>query len=62
MLLLFYGFCFSGQEVCGILAPQPEIESAPPALEGGALTMGHQGSPLDVLICHSLSPAKAQFV
>ena len=35
-------FWFFGLEACGILAPQPEIEPTPPALEGEG---DHQGSP-----------------
>ena len=31
---------FFGREACGILAPQPGIEPAPPALEGEVLTTG----------------------
>ena len=42
--LLQYCFCFMfwffGCEACGILAPQPGIEPAPPALEGKVLTTG----------------------
>jgi len=30
---------------CGILIPQPGIESMPPALKGGVLTTGMPGSP-----------------
>ena len=30
---------------CEILVPQPEIEPASPALQGGFLTIGLQGSP-----------------
>ena len=33
------------QEACGILAPPPGMELAPPALEGEVLITGHQGSP-----------------
>ena len=29
---------FFGREACGILAPQPGIEPAPPSLEGEVLT------------------------
>ena len=36
-------FCFFGWEACGILAPQPGIEPAPPALEGEVLTTGLPG-------------------
>ena len=33
-------FWFFGREACGILAPRPGIEPAPPALEGEVLTTG----------------------
>ena len=33
-------FCIFGQEACGILAPQPGIEPAPPALKGEVSTPG----------------------
>ena len=33
-------FCFFGHEACRILAPQPGIEPAFPALEGKVLTTG----------------------
>ena len=33
-------FCVFGQEACGILDPQPGIESAPLALEGEVSTPG----------------------
>ena len=40
--LLQYCFCFMfwffGHEACGMLAPQPGIKLAPPALEGEAVT------------------------
>ena len=36
-------FWFFGPEVCGILAPWPEIEPAPPASEGEVLTTGPPG-------------------
>ena len=40
-------FWIFGPEACGILAPQPGIEPAPPALEGKVLTTGLPGkSPL----------------
>ena len=40
-------FWFFGCEACGILAPPPGIEPAPPALEGEVLTTGPPGkSPL----------------
>ena len=42
MLVLFYVLVF-GQEACGILALQPGIEPAPPALEGVVLTTGAPG-------------------
>ena len=48
-LLLFW---FIGREACGILAPWPGIDPAPPALEGEVLTTGppgksHEASPSD---------------
>ena len=36
-------FWFFGPEACGILAPRPEIEPTPPALEGKVLTTGPPG-------------------
>ena len=46
--MLQYFFCsmvwFFGHWACGILAPQPGMEPLPPALEGGDLTTGCQGS------------------
>ena len=41
MLFLVYAF---GPKVCGVLAPRPGIELSPPALQGGLLTSGPQGS------------------
>ena len=45
--LLQYCFCFMfwcfGREACGLLAPQPGIEPAPPELEGEVLTTGPPG-------------------
>ena len=45
--LLQYCFCFMfwffGHKVCGIWAPRPGMEPAPPALEGEALTTGPPG-------------------
>ena len=38
-------WCF-GRETCGILAPRPGIETAPPALEGKVLTTGPPGKSL----------------
>ena len=40
-------FWFFGHEACGILAPQPGIEPAPPALEGEVLTTGPPGKSQD---------------
>ena len=37
-------FWFFGREACGILAPQPRIKPAPPALEGKVLTAGPPGN------------------
>ena len=45
-------FWFFGREACGILAPQPGIEPAPPVLEGEVLTTGPPGKSL-VLDFHS---------
>ena len=51
MLFVFVFFC---HEEWGILAPQPEIEPTPPALEGKILTSGPPGkSPLQFLIVHA---------
>ena len=36
-------FWFFGREACGILAPRPEIELSPPALDGEVLTTGLPG-------------------
>ena len=44
VLLLFW---FFGREACGILAPRPGIEPAPPALEGEVLTTGPPGKSLE---------------
>ena len=40
-------FWFFGREACGILAPQPGIEPATPALEGEVLTTGLPGKSQD---------------
>ena len=45
ILLLFYVLVF-GPEACGILAPRPGIEPAPPALEGEVPTTGPPGKSL----------------
>ena len=51
MLLLFYVLVF-WRQACGILAPQPGIKPAPPALEGEVLTTGPPGkSPIPVFLC-----------
>ena len=48
-------FWFFGHEVCGILAPRPGIEPAPPSLEGEVLTTGLPGKSrflyLDLILC-----------
>ena len=36
-------FWFFGRETCGILAPGPGIEPAPPASEGGVVAPGPPG-------------------
>ena len=41
--MFFTDFWGGGYEACGFLAPQPEIEPAPPALEGEVLTSGPAG-------------------
>ena len=45
ILLLFCVLDFWPPGICGILAPWPGIEAAPPALEDEVLTTGYQGSP-----------------
>ena len=40
ILLLFYALIFFGPETCRILAPQPGIKPAPPALAGKVLITG----------------------
>ena len=53
-------FWFFGREACGILAPQPGIEPATPALEGEVLTTGLPGtSRLLLLLFHGSSTALA---
>ena len=44
--MLFLSF---GQEACRILAPYPEIESPPPALQGGVLAIGLPGMLVNLL-------------
>ena len=41
-------FCVFGCEAYEILAPWPEIEPVPLALEGSALTTGPPGKPLNL--------------
>ena len=55
ILLLFYVLGFFGQEVYVILAPQPGIEPALPALEGGVLTTGPPGKSLTFQLRWSVS-------
>ena len=51
LLLLCFGFFFFfGRKACGILAPQPGIEPATPALEGDVLTTGPPGKSRDYLL------------
>ena len=56
--LLQYCFCsmfwFFGHEACGILAPQPGIKPASPALEGEVLTTGPPGKSLCVLFLSNI--------
>ena len=51
-------FWFFGQEACGILAPRPGIEPAPPALEGKVLTTGPPGKSLCFLLKFPLCPSE----
>ena len=44
ILLLFYILVFWPPVACGILAPQPGIEPAPPTLEGEFSTIEPQGT------------------
>ena len=48
-------FWFFGHEACGVLASQPGIKPAPPALEGKVLTTGPPGKFLGSLFC-SIDP------
>ena len=48
IVFLFYVLFFFGHEACGILAPQPGMESTPPALEDVVLTTGQ---PVKSLLC-----------
>ena len=43
-------FWFFGRKACGILAPRPGIEPAPPALEGKVLTTGPPGKSLQLIL------------
>ena len=48
-------FWFFGYKACGILAPRPGIETAPPAFEGEVLTTGPPGkSPLILFLIFSI--------
>ena len=42
---------FFGTEACGILAPWPGIEPAPPPLEGEVLTTGPPGKSPEMMVC-----------
>ena len=53
-------FCFFG-EACGILAPWPAIEPAPPALEGKAFRPGQPGKPLLQLLNEAIRPTGVTF-
>ena len=52
LLLFFFIFWFFGCESCEILAPQPGIEPAFPALEGEVLTTGLPGKSLTTILTH----------
>ena len=55
-------FWFFGHEACGILAPQPGIEPAPPALESEILTTGPPGkSPERTLLSREDRCSKIKF-
>ena len=45
ILTLLFMFWFFGHEAFWILAPRPGMQPIPAALEGGVLTLDHQGSP-----------------
>ena len=45
--ILFLFYVFFDHEACGILAPRPGIQPAPPALEGEVLTTGPPGKSLE---------------
>ena len=47
-------FFFFNHNVCGVLAPWPGTEPAPPTLEGKVLTSGLQGSSQEYLIFYIL--------
>lgn len=49
ILLLLYVFWGLGHKANGILAPQPEIEPAPPAVEGKILITGLPGKSLEAV-------------
>ena len=60
-----YCFCFMfwpfGRKPCGILAPWPGIEPAPPALEGKVSTTGPPGKSLLSVFNSSVSPFLSSF-
>ena len=60
ILLLFYVFRVFAHKACGILAPRPEIEPTPPALEGEVLTTGPPGKSLLVYFLNKQSTFKNQ--
>ena len=47
----YFMFWLYGHETHGILAPQPGIEPALPALEGEVITSGHPGKSLWATLC-----------
>ena len=56
-------FWFFGPEACGILAPQPGIEPAPPALEGEVLTTGPpRKSPQYLLITYNGKDSEKEYI
>ena len=43
-------FWFFDHEACGVLAPRPAIQRAPPALEGEVWSTGPPGKSRDILL------------
>ena len=56
LLLLLFMFCFFGIQACGLLAPWPGMEPAPPVLEGEVLTTGPAREVSSTIIWHPATP------